>query len=201
MSTLRALLLFSLLIPCLAGFAQVENTPAQLADEPMNATEAAVAKALNAYREKRGLKAVPLSRSLCFVARTHAIDQTGHHQYKSKCNLHSWSEAGNWSSCCYTPDHKQASCMWDKPRELTQYQGDGFEISFYSTYKYNSPEDFAADAIRNWISSHSHHEIMVNLNHWRTVEWKAMGVGVYGNYINVWFGKLPDGPSPTTQNP
>ena len=46
-----------------------------------------------------------------------------------ECNLHSWSDKGPWSACCYTPDHAQAQCMWDKPSELTNYPGNGYEIS------------------------------------------------------------------------
>ena len=82
--------------------------------------------------------------------------------------------------------------MWDKPRELTNYKGDGFEIAFYSTYKYDSPEALAKDILENWKKSPHHNMVIINGNIWRDVKWKALGVGVYGEYANVWFGKEED---------
>jgi hypothetical protein len=148
---------------------------------------------INQYRQQKNLPEVAYSPSLSYVARVHAQDQTGHHVYKSRCTLHSWSSDGSWSSCCYTADHKQAECMWNKPRELTSYSGDGFEISFYSTFKYVTEAAFAADALAGWKKSQGHNSVIINLGQWKKTEWKAMGVGIHGNYINVWFGKEVDG--------
>lgn len=155
-------------------------------------TEAVLARLINEYRAERHLPPVILSVSLGRVARMHAIDQTNNHTYGSRCNLHSWSADGNWSSCCYTPDHRRASCMWNKPRELTNYQGDGYEISFYSTFTYASPEAFARDILEGWKHSPHHNEVIVNKGIWRSTEWEAMGIGIYGEYANVWFGKVAD---------
>lgn len=82
--------------------------------------------------------------------------------------------------------------MWNKPRELTSYSGDGFEISFYSTVIYGNEAEFAADALAGWKTSYGHNSVIVNLGQWNKTSWKAMGVGVYGNFINVWFGKEED---------
>lgn len=82
--------------------------------------------------------------------------------------------------------------MWNKPRELTSYRGDGFEISFYSTYIYEDENDFAADALAGWKTSPGHNSVIVNLGQWNNTHWKAMGIGIYGNFINVWFGKEED---------
>ena len=82
--------------------------------------------------------------------------------------------------------------MWNKPRELTNYTGDGFEISFFSTFKYDSEAAFAADALAGWKTSPGHNSVIINLGHWKNTDWKAMGVGIHGNYINVWFGKEAD---------
>jgi uncharacterized protein YkwD len=82
--------------------------------------------------------------------------------------------------------------MWDKPRELTNYQGDGYEISFWSTYNYASPEASAKDILNGWKKSPGHNDIIVNKNTWKKVEWQAIGVGIAGEYANVWFGKEED---------
>jgi len=82
------------------------------------------------YRKEKNLPTIPLSQSLTFVAKTHVKDLADHNpNHGNKCNMHSWSNKGDWTSDCYTSDHAQAKCMWDKPRELTTYQGNGYEIS------------------------------------------------------------------------
>lgn len=82
--------------------------------------------------------------------------------------------------------------MWDKPRELSSYKGDGYEIAFYSNFDYTNDEEFAADALEGWQSSRGHNEIIINNGKWKTADWKAMGVGIYKGYTVVWFGELTD---------
>ena len=106
--------------------------------------------------------------------------------------MHSWSENPAWSSCCYTPDHKQAKCMWDKPRELTNYRGDGFEISYWSTKQFLTPEEAAIDMLEGWKKSPGHNDMIINRNTWKSVKWKAIGIGIYGGYADVWFGEEED---------
>lgn len=158
----------------------------------LNETEALVAKEINEYRKKQGLRPVPISSSLSWVARLHVNDLLGNYKYGTSCNLHSWSENTSWSSCCYTRDHSEAKCMWDKPRELTPYTGDGFEIAFYSTYHYSDMQSFADDALKGWKTSRGHHEILINLGKWKTVTWEAMGIGANEEFIVVWFGEVKD---------
>lgn len=89
--------------------------------------------------------------------------------------------------------------MWDKPRELTNYQGDGFEISFFSSYIYSSPAAFAKDILDGWKKSPNHNNVIMNKNIWKKVNWQAIGIGIYGDYADVWFGKEEDsagGPQP-----
>jgi hypothetical protein len=89
------------------------------------------------YRRENGLPPIPLSKSLTFVAQTHAKDLDTPGVVTGNCNGHSWSANGNWKSCCYTADHAKPHCIWDKPRELTCvsdngltcYRGNGFEIA------------------------------------------------------------------------
>lgn len=82
--------------------------------------------------------------------------------------------------------------MWDKPRELTNYKGDGYEISFWSTYEYDTPEEAAKAILDGWKKSSGHNDVIMNKSIWRDVRWQAMGVGINGEYTNVWFGKEED---------
>lgn len=82
------------------------------------------------YRKAMQLPVIPLSKSLTQVAQIHVKDLADNKpDLGNHCNTHSWSDKGKWSACCYTPDHAQSNCMWGKPRELTSYKGDGFEIA------------------------------------------------------------------------
>ncbi|MBX2964267.1 MAG: hypothetical protein KF687_17270 [Cyclobacteriaceae bacterium] len=86
------------------------------------------------YRKTKGLASIPVSAKLTMVAQTHARDLMENYQSDGdRCNLHSWSNKGNWTPCCYTNDHKEAKCMWDKPREIAGYESNGFEISYFSS--------------------------------------------------------------------
>lgn len=191
MSRLLAFCLILLLYSCKA-YSQKEPIVKQLPETCLSQTEFELYKLINEYRAQKGLPEVKLSASLSFVARTHAKDQADNFKDGNRCNMHSWSNKGEWSSCCYTPDHKKAKCMWDKPRELTNYPADGFEISFYSTYPYASPEAFAKDILNGWKKSPGHNEVIINKKIWKDMKWLAMGIGIYGDYANVWFGAVDD---------
>ena len=76
--------------------------------------------------------------------------------------------------------------MWEKPAELTQYTGSGFEIAAYVT---NLTPQRALDG---WKSSAGHNQVMINKGSWSKLEWKAVGVGMAGPYAVIWFGMVPD---------
>jgi len=182
------------IVVCFSGsaIAQKATKVKSLPEICLTPDEVVLYRLINEYRAQKRLPEIALSASLCYVARTHAKDQTDYHKHGSRCNLHSWSDHGEWSSCCYTPDHKKAKCMWDKPGELTNYPGDGYEISFYTTYRYTTPEAFAKDILDGWKKSPGHNEVIVNKGIWKDVDWQAIGIGIYGEYANVWFGKEVD---------
>lgn len=183
--------IFAVLI-CSKGFSQQLTSELPLPEVCLTPAEVELYRLINEYRSQKGLPAIALSRSLCYVAKTHAMDQTANYKNGTRCNMHSWSKSTKWSSCCYTPDHKQAQCMWDKPRELTGYKGDGFEISFWSTYLYATPKAAAEDILKGWKKSPGHNNLIINGSNWKKVEWQAIGIGIYGEYANVWFGAEVD---------
>ena len=189
----RFLLLFCLVsFVAFSSFAQQPPTARQNPETCFTQTEKELFRLINEYRSQKGLPEVKLSVSLCYVARTHAQDQTENFKNGGRCNMHSWSDNGKWSSCCYTPDHKKSQCMWDKPRELTNYEGDGFEISYWSTYQFETPEAQAKDILNGWKKSPGHNDVIMNKGIWKAETWNAIGIGVYGEYANVWFGEKED---------
>lgn len=138
------------------------------------------------YRKSKGLATIPLSSNLTKVAQTHARDLADNRPYGGRCNLHSWSSAGSWSSCCYTPDHEESSCMWSKPRELTSYKGNGYEIAFRSTL-----DATPSKALMGWKISAGHHAVMMNMGEWGQ-KWNAIGIGMYKGIAVAWFGREAD---------
>lgn len=136
------------------------------------------------YRKSKRLKAIPYSAKLSRVAQTHVHDLMENYNYESRgdCNPHSWSDKGDWSACCYTPDHAKASCMWDKPKEISGYEGNGFEIAYYSSGGANAQE-----GLDGWKKSPGHNPLLINSGSWSKLEWKGIGIGIYGQYGVVWF--------------
>jgi len=154
----------------------------------LNNEEKKLYEIMNRYRNQKGLHAIPLSPSLTKVAQIHVRDLMSDPP-TGKCNMHSWSGGGPWSSCCYTDDHAAAQCMWDKPRELTAYTGSGFEIAYGGTPGYRAN---AHGALEGWKGSSGHNNVIVNRSIWKDNNWKAVGIGVYGSYAVIWFGEESD---------
>jgi hypothetical protein len=142
------------------------------------------------YRKANNKPVIPLSKALTYVAQTHAGDLTNNYRLNEKCNLHSWSKKGNWSPCCYTKDHANAECSWNKPAELTTYAGSGFEVAYFD-YRPAIP----AKVLEKWKKNPTNNEIILTSGNWEKVTWNAVGIGMFGNYATVWFGKLPDNDS------
>ena len=157
-------------------------------ESPLTANEQELYDLINAYRVDNGLPEIPLSYSLTVVARAHVQDLIDHGSeilIPGQCNLHSWSDYGPWTGCCYDPDHSQAACMWNKPSELTNYTGHGFEISVSGAW---SPQS----AMSAWQGSAGHNAVILNQGQSWSTPWLAMGVGIDGGYSHVWFGRVTD---------
>lgn len=154
----------------------------------LSAEEKKLYDLMMAYRKTKNLESVPLSAKLTQVAQAHAKDLAENHDpTQTRCNLHSWSKQGAWKSCCYTADHKQATCMWDKPREIAGYESSGYEISYYFSAGAN-----AESGLDGWKQSAGHHQLIVNEGIWKKIKWNAIGIGFYKEYGVVWFGELKD---------
>lgn len=156
-------------------------------DAPLSEKEQRLYDFLMQERRAKGLETIPLSPALTTVARAHAMDATANLDTAagSVCNLHSWSAQGPWDACCYTADHAQAQCMWSKPKELTRYASNGYEISAWGRID-------AKGAVELWMGSSGHRDVLLNANSWQDQTWEAIGVGIDGDFFHVWFGTCPD---------
>lgn len=160
--------------------------------------EAELAQLINNWRKENGLPAIPVTGSLYKVAKWHVIDLALFAPHKDKadsrnmpCDLHSWSDKGEgrggWKAVCYTADHYYAKHLWYKPKEIADYSG----ISYENIYWTSAPLS-AGMVLGCWENRSGEKELLLEQGHWKNSRWKAMGVGVYGNYASVWIGDKVD---------
>lgn len=144
---------------------------------------------INNLRRENGLSPLPLNMELTKVARAHVLDsiknnpQTLTDARGKQGNLHSWSISNDWTGGAYTPDHKYAQMMWDKPRELSNYTGNGYEISTVSYGADHSPKR----AVDSWNGSSGHKAVILTSGKWNKLS--SFGVAIDGQYAHAWFGE------------
>ncbi len=166
------------------GQVMVKEIPDSYCISPM---EYKLYKMINDYRRRYDLPSIPLSKSLCFVASSHVKDLFLNHPDQEPCNFHSWSDKGSWKPFCYPRDEKKNNSVWDKPRELTNYKGKGFEIVYWE-----NSEAVIDSIIAFWKSIDYFNSFLMNTGKWQGKKWNAIGIGIYENYAVAWFGELPD---------
>jgi len=181
-SLLLILLLF--LLAQKSVFAQNERDFKNFCISPK---EKAFADWINYLRKEYGKEKLPLSLSLSYVARTHITDLEQNHPDTSICNLSSWSNKGNWKPCCYNPYVVRRNCMWDKPKELTNYVYRGYELVafFQDILKQDS-------LIALWGNSQDVLDMILTRAEWGKKSWRTMGVAINDHYVSVWFGQRAD---------
>lgn len=168
--------------------------------------EAELFRLINEYRESQGLPPIAGSRSLTKVARLHAVDL---HQNKpftteetaERCTLHSWSDTGPWTPVCYTSDHRFAEQMWNKPKEITNYEypGDGYENAYWTSDTEVTPQR----VLEAWKKSPAHNALILESGIWKGSNLLSFGVGIHNNVAVMWVGTLVDpiGSLPVCSNP
>jgi uncharacterized protein YkwD len=152
--------------------------------QPYTKEEEALFQAITEYRKSLGMPKIGRSSNLDLVAQAHAEDLRDNPPM-GNCNMHSWSGRGKGKKCCYTSDHKNPECMWQKPSELSHYKGKGFEIAAMNTAN-------EVDWLAQWKKSTGHHQVIINAGVWKKMEWKAMGLAIRKPYAVVWFGVEED---------
>ena len=171
---------------------------------PLSVKEKELVRLVNEYRISKGLKPMPVSKSLTYVARTHNKDFIQHFRMDLKdsrgieANSHSWSKYGNWTPMNYTEDHKYNKNMWSKPSELTNFKGNGYEIAYYNytpgdiTFE-NALQLKPKTAVEGWKKSPGHNVVMIGDEGWDTLS--VMGVSIHGNFATVWFADETNDPA------
>ncbi len=168
------------------------NIPLNKSEICISEEEAKLHRLINEYRRSLGLRNIPLSINLTLVAKAHSADLFYNNPDEDYlCNMHSWSEQGNWEACCYTSDHANAECMWNKPREISNYRGDGYEIVFFMS-PVTDEISMAKESLEGWKKSPGHNNTIINAGVFRNASWRAIGIGIYKEYVTVWFGELSD---------
>lgn len=142
---------------------------------------------INDYRTKQGLGIIPISSSLCYVAKIHARDLFINNPDTSFCSLNSWSDKGKWVPCCHSRYTPNPNCIVNKPKELTNYPGEGHELAYWDS------EELQPDTVIHfWQSIEQARDVLLNQKKWSYFNWKAIGVGLYKGYACVWVGEVPD---------
>lgn len=151
--------------------------------------EQELAQLIMAYRQEKGLPPIAISEKLTRVAQLHAKDLDDNFNYANTdgCNMHSWSAQGAWTACCYTRDHKEANCMWNKPREIANFDADGFEIAGFGSAGLSPPQ-----ALEMWKNSTGHNAVIVNEGIWKSKTWQSIGIGMGAKFTVVWFADRAD---------
>jgi hypothetical protein len=150
--------------------------------------EAWLSRKVLEYRASQNLRSIPISRSLSHVAKIHAKDLTANPPAPD-CTLQSWSSSPKWTGCCYTKDHTNASCMLDKPRELTDYKSDGYEMVYVSP---DGMPTSVEKVLEKWKTGFGFERVISNKKDWDKEEWRAMGIAVFGKYAILWLGTERD---------
>jgi hypothetical protein len=142
---------------------------------------------INDYRAEPAnqLPRIPISMKLMLVATEHVKDLSINHPHGSNCNIHSWSNQGNWTGGCYVEgDPSTHPIMWNKPKEISNYPSSGYEIAAFGA----DPEL----TLNNWKKSTKHNNVILNKGIWAGHQWKALGAALYGGYACAWFGDSKD---------
>ncbi len=161
-----------------------KEIPADFCISPM---EFKLCKMVNDYRLRYDLPVILLSKSLCYVASAHVKDLYFNHPDVEPCNFHSWSNKGTWKPFCYPQDENKKNSVWDKPKEITNYKGKGYEIVYWE----NNPVVIDS-VIAFWKSIPYFNSFLMNTGKWQGKKWNAIGIGIYENYACAWFGELAD---------
>jgi hypothetical protein len=164
----------------------------------LSPAEAELARLINEYRATQNLPAIPVSKSMTLVAQQHVWDSNNNQGSMpvdpggQECNLHSWTrvvnpalQQGKWTEVCYTGDHANAQGMWNKPREIAGFPGEGVENSHWA-----SAGTTPAGALNGWKNSPGHNAVITEQNGWGP--FKSLGVGISGNYAHMWVSLTAD---------
>lgn len=173
---------------------------------PLSGKEKELARLVNEYRVSQGLRPLPVSKSLTYVARTHNKDQIQHFRLDLtdsrgiEANAHSWSNHGNWTPVRYTDDHRYKSGIHNKPSELTNFKVKGFEIEMDIQDGRDNSMNYAisrnvtpSHALEAWQTSPGHNALLISEGQWSNLS--VMGVSIHNNFADIWFARETNDPA------
>lgn len=166
------------------GFSQTDKIPE---DFCISQKEYDLYQVINKYRSDLSLDAIPLSNSLSYVAKKHAADLVANYPLEDGCNMHSWSDKGDWKPFCFPADQSRKNDVKDKAMELTNYTGKAWELTYWDNI------DITAEEVLSfWNSIPATAAMLSNTDKWSDVVWNSIGIGMNEGYVLVWLGKKED---------
>jgi sRNA-binding regulator protein Hfq len=142
---------------------------------------------INLIRDDYGKPELDFSISLSYLAEVHVEDLLLNNPDTSICNLSSWSDKGEWTPCCYNSYVVNQDCMWDKPKEITNFTYRGYELAAYFE------DGFNVDSVINlWSGSKPVLDMILTEGNFKKKKWICMGVAFNDHYVSVWFAQRAD---------
>ncbi|MCF8348844.1 MAG: SPOR domain-containing protein [Bacteroidales bacterium] len=161
------------------------------ADFCIESAEMQLFEKINELRSNYEKESLQLSASLSFVAKTHVNDLILNHPDTSICNLSSWSDKGLWTPCCYNSYVPNPECMWDKPKELTNFTYRGYELVLYFDDK-----PVADSVIGLFNETKEALDMVLTQGEYKGKKWVSCGVGINEHFVSIWFAQRKDPASP-----
>jgi cell division septation protein DedD len=149
---------------------------------------------INDMRRANKLSLIPFSYQLSYVAHVHIDDLIQNKPQDKGCSLQGWSKSGKWSACCNTKDAAGIQCMKSKPKEITAYPGNGYELIYWDEEK-----AIPGEALDLWQQLTASSEMILSRGKWKGYQWKAIGVGIKEGYAILWLGDKADKTTPDLQ--
>lgn len=149
--------------------------------------EAILYNMINDMRRQNKLSIIPLSEALTIVAHVHLNDLVLNKPQDNGCSVQAWSKSDKWTSCCNTMDAAGIKCMTSKPKEITGYNGNGYELAYWGEDKATP-----ADVSTLWQQANASADMILSRGKWKGFQWKAIGVGIKDGYAVLWLGDKTD---------
>ncbi len=154
----------------------------------ISSEESKLVRLITQYRISLNLSPIQLSSSLTTVAKTHLKDLEDNPPTLD-CSPHSWSKKGKWTSCCYTDNLSSKECMYNKAKEIVDYNENSFEIYYFEHEENVSLSD---RSLKYWKLNPEINNIITNQSSWKNLNWKSMGVAINKRYSILWLGTERD---------
>jgi len=150
--------------------------------------ESKLVRLITQYRISLNLTPIQVSSSLTTLAKTHLKDLE-ENPPTIECSPHSWSKKGKWTSCCYTDNLISKECMYNKAKEIVDYNENSFEI-FY--FEHEDNVSLADKSLKSWKLNNETNNMITNQFSWKNLIWKSMGIAINKRYSILWLGTERD---------